>query len=179
MNDAHLIVFAGLPATGKSSLAEEVGRRLKVPVFAKDWLEATLKRCELQPKHEKSPNLGYVGYELLTVLAERQLALQQAAILDSVASIEKVRQEWRLLAEKYDAKWSVIECICSDESVHCQRLLERQRNIHGWHELTWSDVEQVKSYYSVWTEDRLIIDSMDPFEDNHRKIVTYIQRTPK
>lgn len=176
MNKPHLIVFAGLPGTGKSSLAEEVGRQLQMPVFAKDWLEATLKRCELQPKDETSPNLGYAGYELLTVLAERQLALGQSVILDSVASIEKIRQEWRAIAEKYAANWSVIECVCSDESVHRQRLLTRQRDILGWHELAWSDVEQVKSYYHRWTEDRLIIDSMNPFEENCQQVLKYLQQ---
>ena len=42
-----LIVFSGLPGTGKSALAEAVGRELGIPVFAKDWLEATLLRCEV------------------------------------------------------------------------------------------------------------------------------------
>jgi len=31
-----LIVFSGLPGTGKSSLEEVVGRDLGIPVFAKD-----------------------------------------------------------------------------------------------------------------------------------------------
>ena len=69
-----LIVFSGLPGTGKSTLAEIVGKQLHIPVFAKDWLEATSLGNGLQPTlNEKS--LGYVGYELLTVLAERQLML--------------------------------------------------------------------------------------------------------
>src|SRR5829696_161901 len=38
------IVFSGLPGTGKSTLAEAVGRTLSISVFAKDWLEATLLR---------------------------------------------------------------------------------------------------------------------------------------
>jgi predicted kinase len=47
-----LIVFSGLPGTGKSSLAEAVGRALHIPVFAKDWLEATLLRRGLRPTVE-------------------------------------------------------------------------------------------------------------------------------
>jgi predicted kinase len=39
-----LVVFSGLPGTGKSALAEQAGRKLGIPVFAKDWLEATLLR---------------------------------------------------------------------------------------------------------------------------------------
>ena len=55
----QLIVFTGLPGTGKSELAEAAGRELSIPVFAKDWLEATLKR-------HGARDIGYLGYELLT-----------------------------------------------------------------------------------------------------------------
>ena len=129
-----LIVFSGLPGTGKSALAEALGRELGIPVYAKDWLESTLLQCELVPGNEAKP-LGSAGYQLLTVLAERQLMLGQSAILDSVASTESIRSSWKQLVAKYDAQWRVIECICSDESLHRARMGVRQRNIPGWHEL--------------------------------------------
>src|SRR5512143_1065237 len=106
-----LIVFSGLPGTGKSALAETVGRELGIPVFAKDWLEATLLRSNLVADPEEN-SLGSVGYDLLTVLAEHQLSLNQSVILDSVASTESIRTVWRSLGGKYRADWRVIECIC-------------------------------------------------------------------
>jgi len=167
-----LIVFTGLPGTGKSALAEAVGRQLGIPVFAKDWLEATLLRSELiQAKTEKS--LGAVGYDLLTVLAERQLMLGQSVILDSVASTESIRSTWRNLGERYGADWRVIECICTDEAVQRTRLKVRQRNIPGWHELDWSDIEYVKSYYAAWNEEHLIIDAIRPIEMNLKTVLDY------
>lgn len=40
---AHaLIVLAGLPGTGKSTLAETIGRILHIPVFSLDWLLGAL-----------------------------------------------------------------------------------------------------------------------------------------
>jgi predicted kinase len=167
-----LIIFTGLPGTGKSSLAEDVGRELRIPVFAKDWLEATLLRCELAPKNKDKP-LGMAGYELLTTLAERQLLLGQSVILDSVASTGSIRAAWQHLAEQYAAQRLVIECICSDENVHRSRLSGRQRNIPGWHELEWAEVERVKSYYSAWQEDRLVLDAIDPIEKNLAAALAY------
>ncbi|MEM8862800.1 MAG: AAA family ATPase [Chloroflexota bacterium] len=171
----QLVIFSGLPGSGKSSIAEFTGRQLNIPVFAKDWLEATLKRCHLEPNGPEGKNRGYASYELLTVLAERQLMLNQSAILDSVASIEPVRSEWRKLAEKYQAQWKVIECICSDEETHRQRLLSRQRGIKGWHELPWSEVERVKGYFAPWEEEHLVLDSMDPFQENCQKAIAYLE----
>jgi predicted kinase len=158
-----LIIFSGLPGAGKSALAEAVGQKLGVPVFAKDWLEATLLRCELAPANPEKP-LGSAGYQLLTMLAERQLQLGQSVILDSVASTLTIRTTWRALAEKYAAEWRVIECLCSDEALHRARLSTRQRQIPGWHELEWSEVEHVKSYFAVWDEPHLILDTINPFD---------------
>ena len=63
-----LIVFSGLPGTGKSTLAESVGKQQRVPVFAKDWLEANLLSNGLVPTITEKP-LGFASYDLLTTLA--------------------------------------------------------------------------------------------------------------
>ena len=159
------IVFSGLPGTGKSTLAETVGKDLGIPVFAKDWLEATLLQSDLKPTTE-AKSLGSSGYELLTVLAERQLILGQSVILDSVAGSQTIRNTWHQLSEQYDADWRVIECICSDEYLHRSRLKDRKRNIPGWHELEWTEVERVKQYYSPWEGERLVLDMVRSFEEN-------------
>lgn len=169
-----MIVFSGLPGTGKSTLAETIGRQLGIPVFAKDWLEAVILQNGLQPTSDEK-SLGYVGYELLTVLAERQLMLGQSVILDSVASTQTIRETWRELADQYNAQWRVIECICSDKTFHQELLKARQRNIPGWHELEWSDVEKVKQYYQAWDEERLVLDMVSPIAENILSVKSYCE----
>ena len=169
-----LIVFSGLPGTGKSTLAESVAKQQRVPVFAKDWLEASLLSNGLMPTITEKP-LGFASYDLLTTLAERQLMLGQSVILDSVASTETIRDAWRKISKQYGADWRVIECVCSDQAMHRSRLGIRKRNIPGWHELTWSDVEKVKQYYAVWEEEHLILDMVNPFEENLFKASAYCE----
>ena len=168
------IVFSGLPGTGKSSLAEALGQDLGIPVFAKDWLEGTLLRSGLKPTMEDK-SLGFAGYELLTVLAERQLVLGQSVILDSVAGTKTIRGTWRLLSRQYGADWRVIECICSDENLHRTRLKTRKRNIPGWHELEWPDVEKVKQYYQPWNDECLKLDMTNLYKANFSKAKAYCE----
>ena len=169
-----MILFSGLPGMGKSTLAEIIGRQLGIPVFAKDWLEASLLLSGLGTRTDEK-RLGFAGYELLTVLAERQFMLGQSVILDSVASTQAIRDKWRQLTKQYGADWRVIECICSDQTLHRSRLENRQRGIPGWHELTWSDIEKVKQYYPRWEEGHLVLDMVNALHDNVLKARTYCE----
>jgi predicted kinase len=171
----QLIVFTGLPGAGKSSIAEPVGQALGIPVFAKDWLEAALLRSGLGTGRE-GERTGYAAYELLITLAGRQLDLGQSAILDSVASVENVRRQWRALAAEYGAEWRVIECICSDPDLHRARLATRQRGFPGWHELDWADVERVRGYYAPWNDERLVLDTVRPLRDTIQEALEFLQR---
>lgn len=165
-----LIVFSGLPGTGKSMLAEAVGRTLGIPVFSKDWLEAALWRSGIT----REMSAGHAGYELLTSLAERQLRLDQSAVLDSVAAFEHLRQRWRDLAARHGAAHRAVECVCPDEAVHRARLNGRQRGIPGWYELDWAEVERVRAYYEPWTGERLVVDAILPVQDNIRAVLNYL-----
>jgi len=69
----------------------------------------------------------------------------------------------------------VIECICSDEVAHRDRMKVRQRGIPGWHELDWSEVERVRSYYAPWDEERLILDAVNPLEENIAAALCYLR----
>jgi len=169
-----MIIFSGLPGTGKSTLAEAIGKALGIPVFAKDWLEGTFLRSGLKPTIEEKP-LGFAAYELLTVLAERQLVLGQSVILDSVAGTETIRSTWRQLSRQYSAEWRVVECLCSDEYLHRSQLKVRERNIPGWHELEWYDVEKAKQYYRPWDDECLKLDMTNLYSQNFSKAKAYCE----
>jgi predicted kinase len=168
--ESKLIVMSGLPGTGKSAVAEGLAAEFGFPVFAKDWLEASL----LESGEVAREQLGMIGYGLLTTLARRQLSLGQSAILDSVAGFSSIRATWRSPAEEYDASWFAIECTCSSSDLHRQRLSQRKRGIPGWPELDWSEVERVQSYFEPWSEERLNLDSLAPMSENLARAVSYV-----
>jgi hypothetical protein len=167
---SRLIVFSGVPGTGKSTLADAAGRRLRVPVFAADWLLGSL-----------TPFGGYhldrpldIGTEMLTTLAFRQLQLGQSAILDHPAEDPADRTRWRTLARAAGAEFRVVVCTCSDRQAHQARLERRERGIPGWHQGgNWANVERRLATFPPWTGDVLIIDAVRPLEENLAAVLEY------
>ncbi len=170
MPGPQLVVFSGLPGTGKSTLAEGAAHLLGCPLFTKDQLEATLWRSGIGAEQ----NSGFAAYELLTTLAREQLRRGQSAVIDSVATFERIRAVWRELAGQHNAAFRVVECVCSDSAIHRQRLAGRQRGIAGWYEVSWDEVERVRSRYEPWMEGRLILDALDPLADNRQRLHAYL-----
>lgn len=175
INIVELIIFTGLPGTGKSSLADAVGRELGIPVFARDWLVATLRAAGFGLPQNSDRILGFAGYELLTTLARRQLSLGQSVILDCVLGMTSTRERWRKLAAAYRANWRVIECVCSNKEIHRARLQNRQRDKPGWVSVSWETVERLSADYAPWDEARLIIDSVRSVDDNVRTVLDHLR----
>lgn len=160
-----LVVVSGLPGTGKSTVAEALSRATGAPIFARDVVEAALWRAGVG----EGVGSGGAAYHLLGTLAGEQLALGHAVILDSVAGYERTRRGWRLLAAAHGAPFVVIECVCSDEQAHRERLSTRRRGIPGWYELTWEHVENVRARYEPWSEPRIVLDATHSFEGNVKR----------
>jgi predicted kinase len=167
----RMIVFSGVPGTGKSSLADALGSAVGVPVFAIDWLLGALDPFGGRRLEE----LGMAGYELLTTLALRQLMLGQSVILDSPIEEIPTRQRWTSLAERFGAEMVVIDCICSDPDLHKTRVEGRQRGIPGWHEGgNWENVAKRVAEYPKWAQDVLTVDAVNSLEDNLRLVRDHV-----
>ncbi len=169
----RVIVFTGLPGTGKSTLAEQVARAVGAPAFAGDWLMGALK-----PAHAALSTLDrsrYLAacYGLLGMLVTRQLMLGQSAVVDDLVRDSEVVQ-WRETAAGFSASLFLIECVCSDEVIHRARIEGRTRGIPGWHEVGWDHVERMRAEMPPLTEDRLIVDAIEPAEDNIRRVLDHI-----
>jgi predicted kinase len=145
-------------------------------VFSVAWVIGALSRFGLLDRENRGP----VAYSVLTMLAQRQLALGQSAALDGMCGRETVREEWRRLAERYGAPFLPIECICSDAQLHRRRIEARDENIPGWPDPGWEHVQEMSRRYETWSSPRLVIDSVNPLSENQDAVLRYIetQRDP-
>jgi hypothetical protein len=96
-------------------------------------------------------------------------------VLDLVAR-DAIVTEWAALAARYDARLSVVECLCADKAIHRARIDGRQREIPGWYELTWESVERSRNLYPPLASDKLVLDSVNPLADNVAEAIAFVRR---
>jgi predicted kinase len=168
----HLIVFSGLPGTGKTTLAEATGRRLRIPVFSVAWILGALAPFSILERPER----GDLAYALLTMLVTRQLMLGQSAIVDGMVGSSAVRDRWQQIARERGGGFVAIECVCSDTRVHRHRVEARREEIPGWPDPDWRHVETMQRRYEPWSSEHLTVDAVDPFGHNLVLVNRYLSQ---
>lgn len=163
-----VLVFTGLPGTGKSTLAEQLARRLRAPAFAGDWLMGALKPFGVLNTLDRGSSLE-LYYRLLWTLVSRQLMLDQSAVVDCLVK-DALVVAWGEQARQFHAKLIVVECVCGDEGLHRRRLEGRQRGIPGWHEVGWDHVLRMREEFPPLRSPDLIVDAVNRLEDNVQAI---------
>lgn len=163
--------MSGLPGSGKSVVAEDVGRALPAAVLSVDPVEAAMWRAGV----DRDQPTGLAAYAVVEALADELLGLDQTVIIDAVNDVEAAREQWRGLARRRDVPLRFIEITCPDRELHRRRLQLRQRPIKGLQEPTWVSVEARRAGFADWADQRLVLDSTRPRAANLATALSYLQ----
>jgi len=170
VDGAALIVFGGVPGSGKSAVSERVGAALGITVFALDWLLGALTPFGMRHRQD----LVGVGGELLTTLAYRELAAGRSAILDTTSEDPPERARWASLATAAGAAFVPVVCACSDEALHRERVEGRVRGIPGWADAgDWANASARRAAFPPWPE-ALSVDTARPLDECVAKVLDRI-----
>jgi predicted kinase len=162
--------MAGLPAAGKSAIAESIAGALSCAVLSVDPVEAAMWRAGVG----RDQPTGLAAYVVVEALAAEQLKLGHDVIIDAVNGVEPAREQWRQLAPRTGSALRFIEVRCSDEAEHRRRLEARNRPIEGFYEPSWDSVQERRAGFTDWPDERLVLDSMTPLADNLRLALDHL-----
>jgi predicted kinase len=145
-----LYIFSGLPASGKSTLAQAVAGQLRSTYLRIDTIEQGLRElCSVEVEAE--------GYRLAYRIAFDNLCVGISVVADSCNPIELTRRAWEKVARDARADYVNIEVVCSNSSEHRLRAETRSAEVSGLKLPTWNEIENRE--YHDWTVDRVIVDT--------------------
>jgi len=147
-----LVIFSGLPATGKTSIARELARRLGAVYLRIDSIEQSILDSAISP--ETAEDAGYrVGYSI----AWDNLRLGRDVVADSVNGWPITRNAWLAVATRAKAEAIEVEVIWSDIVEHRRRVEGRLSDIPGLKLPTWDEVQARE--YVPWDRKPIIVDT--------------------
>ena len=142
-----LIAMAGLPGTGKSTIAAVLGGRLGASVVSVDPIENAILSAGID---DDQPT-GLAAYLVAETIAGLVLDSGHHVIVDAVNAVDPAREQWVTLALEKGEALRFIEVMCSDPMLHRERLESRYRDLTHVDEPTWHAVEQSLDEYSEWS----------------------------
>ncbi|CAN7259985.1 ATP-binding protein [Bosea sp. LjRoot90] len=146
-----LIVFSGLPGSGKTTLARKLATRRSATYLRIDSIEHALRKA--LPGND----IGAAGYAAALAIAGGNLSLGIAVVADCVNPVAESRDAWRDVARGSAVPHLDIEVVCSDKAEHRRRVEQRRPDIAGFALPDWASVET--HAYQPWTGDRLVVDT--------------------
>lgn len=147
-----LIVFAGLPGTGKTTVARAAAAELAATYLRIDTIEQTLRSSGML-----AGDVGPAGYMVAYALAEANLRLGRTVVADSVNPLAVTRDAWRGIAAAAGSRIVEVELTCSDPAEHRRRVEEREMDVPGLARPTWQSV--LDRSYEPWDRSRLLLDT--------------------
>lgn len=170
-----LIAMAGLPAAGKSTMADILGARLSASVVSVDPIEAAI----LEAGIDSDQPTGLAAYLVAETIAGLVLESGHDVIVDAVNGVDPAREQWVRLAEARGETLRFIEVVCSDIELHRERLENRGRRLPHANEPAWHAVEQSLDEYSPWSGPsaaiaRITLDSSRPLGENVAAALAFV-----
>jgi predicted kinase len=170
-----LIAMAGLPGSGKSTIAGHIGARLRTAVVSVDPIESAILTAGI----DVDQPTGLAAYLVAETIAESVLDSGQTIIVDAVNAVGAAREEWLRLAARQDVEVRFVEAVCSDPELLRTRIVARHRNHPHLDEPNWHAVEQSLDEYAEWTGPsaavaRITLDTSRPVEANVEAAVRFL-----
>lgn len=163
-----LIVFSGLPGTGKTTIAKALADRTRAFYVRIDTIEQAIRNARVLANE-----VGRSGYDVANEIALSNLCFGNTVVIDCVNPVAESRNAWADIASRAGVSLLNVLVVCSDVLEHRKRVETRLSDIPGLTPPTWQSV--LDHDFEVWGEAPFTLDtaSMSP-EQAIEKIVRHL-----
>ena len=123
-----LVVLAGLPGTGKTTIGSLLARRLRAVYLRTDVIAGPML---LEGLTEDNAEAGRVAYSIAREVATENLCAGVLVVVDGVHATHERRALWRGVAEATQARLVQLEMALADEAEHRLPVEHRQADALG------------------------------------------------
>ena len=169
-----IVIMAGMPGTGKSTLARALAQAGGGIVLDKDVIRSVLFPAE------------YVEYSNEQDDFCQSLMLETAGYLLQRHPDQRIFVDGRTFSRKYQldgvieaagnlsAEWRIIECVCGEESA--RRRLDASRLSHPARNRSFELYQRIRAQFEPITLPKLVVDTDEPLEECVEKAGQYLGR---
>ncbi len=164
-----LVLVCGLPATGKSTIARNIAKKLRAAHLNTD---AIRKRLIDSPKYTKEEKT--LVYRVMLLVAEYLLRSDRNVVIDGTFYRAKpFRGPVYDISERTGARLAVVECRAPDESIK-RRMGRRARRKNQLSDADYKIYKKIKIDFEPIKRDHLVLDTSKSKQNNMEDVLRYL-----
>ena len=167
-----LVVVSGLPGTGKTTVADDLARRLTAVRVSVDLIEERMLGSGLPASWET----GVAAYRVGAAVAEGNLANGHTVVVDAVNESEAARDTWRSAAARARADVLFVVLTLDDAAEHRRRVETRAPVLVHVPLPSWADVLDRAASSEAWAgADSLAVDAGSPIGEVVEQVLAHLR----